>query len=238
VFQTYVIAVDTAQRYGLKVEDVVIVPGRWVLLERSATKLTTAEWAKPSESGSYGEERIGNFSRLLEFDNDEGDYVERKIKTPLNGVPSYLFRHHFMYELSDKTDESKNNKPDENVNYLQWTQTSHPNEVANETVTGLSNTAYSGYMTSTSRLKGLLRTNEFFHKNKIRYSSHESNAWQGTQSSVYGNAALSAFYGPNQMTTDPYLFPRVMELYIWSGPKPDTLPSGQIIGQAIPNSIQ
>jgi hypothetical protein len=194
----------------------------WILLERSATLYD----GNASISASYGDENVGNFSRLLEFDEERDDYSQANIFTPFEGVPSYLFRQlHFANE-SDKTDPLRSNKPDDGGDgYWQWTQTSHPNKVAAGTVSNALNKSYDAQLNAflgtyiLVALLGLCIPPIDVYNENVRYITDEQkDRWGGTQHNTY--ALGVQFYGVGRKQS------HMTELYVWSGPKPATLPIG------------
>jgi hypothetical protein len=227
-FQTYVIAVDTAARYGLRAES---GGGEWILLERSAT----IYGGTANRSASYGIVEVGNYSRLLEFDNRVGDMTSAKVFTG----NKYFFRQVYHFTNAHKTDRALNNKPNEETNsYCQWTQTEHPNDRVTRSLTpaiGLDNRAFGGVINTVGTplssgrndsLVGLVLPET--HTTGCRYvTMGHYNIWGGTQVSNFNNDSVR---GPYHLTINDSLYDYIMmmELYIWTGPKPSIYPTGSL----------
>jgi hypothetical protein len=213
----------------------------WILLERSSTPYTGGD---PTISANYGDEEVGNFSRLAEFDRNVGEFNSQN--TQKGG--HFLFRQIHRDKESDKTNKLKNNKPDEVYDedfdgYWQWTQTSHPNYSDPGVVSGLDNVSYGGRMKdinyaardqegfdfneehtrpSIVYLGGLTRPKPDYgstrmYRDSVRYVTDISNFHGGTQHSLNRNK----FSGPGRRNS------YMCELYIWAGNKPYPLPSGK-----------
>jgi hypothetical protein len=216
-FQTYVIAVDTAARYGLRAESGVV---GWILMHRDYQIYPNSDIAV-----NLGDESVlngyTNYSRLKDYEDNINDMAENRIKTNLNGVPSYLFRRiGFNSSTWYNTPSNRNNPDSPSSRYQQWTQTSNPFQTKVSDgypyrhVIGLGN--LSGNTGGIAGLHFVQQTNT-----TLLNVGTDNTHWDGVH---YARYWPSGYIYPGFANEGQKIETRGHELYVWAGPKPSVLP--------------
>jgi hypothetical protein len=229
-FQTYVIAVDTAARYGLRAET---SRGGWVLLHRDNTIWPNGTFVNLGDEQTINS--VQNYSRLLAFKEQNDEMTLTNIKTPYNGTECYLFKYVTNRYPQSTTDFSYHEPPENALDYKQWTQTSNPllsTSFLNATAVG--NKSYGGAYGNSTTTNGLVLCNN--HPYNMLNTLSKDDWWEGVHMKYYWNHPVGHNVGypgihPNANPTHlnvGYYKSYVNNLYVWIGPKPINLPTGRL----------
>jgi hypothetical protein len=208
-FQTYVIAVDTAQRYGLKPDSVPRIG--WTLLNRENIA-KNFEIAGPYSRGFKTDLLTDNgYSVMNDLVSGRNDMEPSKITSPFQGINTHLFRWS-VFTNQAMFDRIGPHNPDNAERYYQWTQVLNPTQTTSTDVSKMQNFTMlnenisSGYCT----FSGLHRYGT--SSTYLTASSHSTHTFWPVQ--FVGSQIYWSIQGN----------PVITELYIWLGPKPSTLP--------------
>jgi hypothetical protein len=212
IFTPIVVAIDGNRNYGIYINK-----GKWILLNRDTVRGLLDHEISPQNTGDrILDSGIESFSQLKDLYDGTRLMTNSLVKTPYNGIPSYLFK--WVPSQSENLEADLNHlNPDGTTQYFQWTQTVNPTTTTDASSLNTNNRKSFGNLcpniTSVTFPGLYITASTYRYLTAIRKDEENSTLFLSI------NPERTPPPSNINWFNETSIFVKHTELYIWMGPK-------------------